>query len=329
MTLRWGFLGPGRIAGTVADDLALVENASRFAVASRSLDRAQAFAGEHGFEKAYGSYAELLVDPDVDVVYVATPHGQHHLVTSQVVAAGKPVLVEKSLTCSSAAAEDLVARIRAAGVFAMEAMWTRFVPAVVRLRELVDEGAIGDVRLVSADLGFVGPTDPADRLLDPAQGGGALLDVGVYPVSFAQMVLGTPDTVTARGVLGETGVDVEDSLLLTFPGGRTALLSCSLVAASPGQAVLVGTGGSIVVPPRFHHPTRLVVTRNDREAETIEVPMEGRGYGYQLREVARCLDAGLLESPTMPLADTLTVMSVLDAALEQVGSVHVDEGFTP
>ena len=201
MTLRWGFLGPGRIAATVAADLALLEDATPLAVAGRDLGRAREFAAANGFERAYGSYAEMLADPDVDAVYVATPHAQHHAVTSTVLAAGKPVLVEKAFTCTLAAATDLVEQARAAGVFVMEAMWTRFVPNVVRLRELIADGAVGEVRQVHADLGLVGPQDPGNRLWDPAQGGGAMLDLGVYPVSFAQMVLGAPVSPKAGGVL--------------------------------------------------------------------------------------------------------------------------------
>ena len=327
MALRWGFLGPGRIAGTVAADLALVDGATPLAVASRSIDRARAFAGEFGFERAYGSYDELLVDPEVDVVYIATPHAQHHAVTSAVLAAGKPALVEKAFTCTLPAATDLVAQARAAHVFMMEAMWTRFVPNVVRLRELLADGVVGQVRQVHADLGFVGPSDPADRLWDPAQGGGAMLDLGVYPVSFAQMVLGTPTSAQVTGTLTPAGVDSEAGMLLAYPGGELALLSCTLLGASPGRALIVGTEGRIVIDPRFHHPHRFVVQREGRPDELVELEPTGRGYAHELQEVDRCIAAGLTESPAMPLDDTLSVMSVLDDALTQLGAVHADEGF--
>lgn len=327
MALNWGILGPGRIAGTVAADLALVEGATPLAVASRSIDRARAFAGEFGFERAYGSYDELLADPDVDAVYVATPHAQHHAVTSTVLAAGKPVLLEKAFTCTLAAAADLVAQARAADVFLMEAMWTRFVPNVVRLRELLADGVVGQVRQVHADLGFVGPTDPADRLWDPAQGGGATLDLGVYPVSFAQMVLGTPSSVQVRGTLTASGVDAEAGMLLGYPSGELALLSSTLLGASPGRALVIGTEGRILIDPRFHHPHRIVVQRDGRADELVELEPLGRGYAHELQEVDRCLAAGLTESPAMPLDDTLSVMAVLDDALTQLGAVHADEGF--
>ena len=326
---RWGVLATGKIAATVVDDLALVEGAERLAVASRDLGRAEAFADEHGVERAYGSYEELLADPDVDVVYVATPHAQHHLVTSQVLAAGKPALVEKAFTCSLAAAEDLVQQARTAGLFVMEAMWTRLQPGIIRLRELVADGAIGEIRTVTADLGFVQPFDPSHRLFDPAQGGGSLLDLGVYPVSFAQMLMGTPSRVQATGLLNELGTDSEAGLLLSYENGGHALLSCSLLGDTPGRATVVGTRGRITLEPRFHHTTRIVLERTRHDAEEVPAELLGRGYTHQMAHVAQCLADGLTQSPAMPLEDTLAVMGILDDALELLGAPHVDEGFAP
>lgn len=324
---RWGFLATGRIAGTVARDLALVEGAVPLAVGSRAQHRADAFAAEHGFERAYGSYEELLADDDVDVVYIATPHGQHHLVTSMALAAGKAVLVEKAFTVSYAAAVDLVQQARSRRVFAMEAMWTRFVPLVVRLRHLVADGAIGDVRAIDAELGFRVEVDPRNRLWAPDLGGGALLDLGVYPVSFAHMLLGAPSSVAVTGSLGHTGVDADVGLLLGWPGGAHARLACSLTSHVRGAAVITGTHGRIEVQPPFHHPPRLLLHRPGREVEPIEEPSLGRGYSHELIEVQRCLAEGLTESPTMPLDDTLAVMATLETALDALGAVHRDEGF--
>lgn len=326
---RWGFVATGRIAAAVARDLALVDDGVRFAVASRSTSRAQAFADEHGFERAYGSYDELLADDDVDVVYVATPHGQHHAVVRAALEAGKPVLVEKAFTVSLAAARDLVGLARARNLFCMEAMWTRFLPVVARLRELIGQGVIGDVRSVHADLGFVTEFDPVDRLWDPSQGGGALLDLGVYPVSFAQMLLGDPASVAVTGSLGPSGVDADAGLLLGWDGGALAHLTCSLTSQVETAARVVGTAGRIDVPAPFHHPPHLVVHRAGREPEVVEAPQTGQGYVHELVEVQRALAAGETESPLMPLGDTLSVMAVLDHALETLGAVGVDEGFTP
>ena len=327
--IRWGVVGPGRIAQSVMGDFAHVEGARPVAVASRSADRAEAFAQQHGLERAYGSYAELFADPDVDAVYVATPHGQHHAVATQALRAGKPVLLEKPVTCSAAAARDLVGVARESGTFLMEAMWTRFQPTVVALRELLADGAIGDVRTVTADLGFRAPFDPENRMWDPAKGGGALLDLGVYPVSFAQMLLGAPSTVQVTGALASTGVDAEAALLLGWPGGQQALLSVTIVATPPSSARIVGTHGWIDLDPPTYRPSRLRVHRDGAdEPEVVELPGAGSGYVEQFAHVQQCLAQGLTESPVMPLDDTLAVMDVLDAALEHLGAVHVDEGFS-
>jgi predicted dehydrogenase len=325
--VRWGFVGTGRIAATVAGDLHLVEGGSPYAVASRDSLRAKEFAAAHGFAVSYGSYADLLADPDVDVVYVATPHGQHHAVVSACLAAGKAVLVEKPVTVTLAAAQDLVDQARAGGVFLMEAMWTRFQPLVAELRRLVADGAIGRLRAVHADFGFVQPFDVAHRLWDPAQGGGALLDLGVYPVSFAQMLLGAPSSVAVTGTLAESGVDAEAALLLGYPEGEAALLTASLTTMPSGTARLVGTAGRIDLEAPFHHTPALTVHRPGAEPERVTRPFVGRGYVHQLDEVQRCLAAGLTESPIMPLDDTLAVMAVLDEAMDRLGAVHADEGF--
>lgn len=324
-SLGWGILATGAIAATIADDLDHVPGARKVAVASRDLARAERFAAEHGIERGYGSYADLLADPQVQVVYVATPHAQHHAVTSAAVAAGKHVLVEKAFTCSLAAAEDLVTRIRGAGVFGMEAMWMRFQPAMHRAWQLVQDGAIGEVRGVQADLGFPSTVDPAHRLLDPAKGGGSLLDLGVYTVNFAQWFLGSAESVRAIGRIGQTGVDVEAGLLLGYPGDRHAVLSTSLTSASPGQAAVVGTTGRLIVPPRFHHPAQIRLERVGHDPEILENPLIGTGYSHELMHVGECIAHGRTESPVMPLDDTLGVLRVLDSALEQLGAPHVDE----
>lgn len=324
---RWGIVATGAIAAQIAADLDHVPGARKVAVASRDLARARVFATEHGIERAYGSHAELFADDEVDVVYVATPHAHHHAVASEAIAAGKPLLVEKAFTCSAAATNDLVAQARAAGVFVMEAMWLRFQPGLVRLKQLVDSGAIGEIRAVHADLGFPSQAPATHRLLDPRQGGGALLDCGVYVVSFAQWLLGAATSIAVTGRLGPTGVDVEAGLLLGYPGERHAVLSCSLASASPGQAAVVGTEGRIIVPPRFHHPATIRLERLGHAPEVIDNPLTGHGYAHELEHVARCLAAGDRESSVMPLGDTVEVMRVLDHALQALGAPHVDAGF--
>jgi predicted dehydrogenase len=322
--IRWGVVGPGRIAEKVVEDFAVVDGARAVAVASRSPDRARDFAARHGLERSYGSYAEILTDPDVDVLYVATPHPQHAAIARAAIGAGKALLVEKAFTATSAGATDVVELARERGVFVMEAMWTRFQPAVVALRELIADGAIGEVRSVQADLGVQRDFDPEDRLFSHELGGGALLDLGVYVVSFAQMLLGSPDTVSAVGSQFPTGVDAEASLLLGYADGRSATLLTSLRNALPGQARVFGTQGWIDVPPRFHHPRTIVLHRGDAEPETITRPQLGGGYAHELIEVTECLHAGRAESAVMPLADTLAVQDVLQQAADQLGVDHAE-----
>jgi predicted dehydrogenase len=331
-TVRWGFVGPGRIAAAMARELVeVVPDGTLHAVAGRSVERARAFADRFGAASAHGgpdAVAELVSDPAVDAVYVATPHPNHRAAAFAAVAAGKPVLVEKSFTATLEGAREVAGAARAAGVFCMEAMWTRFQPAVVRLRELLADGVIGEVRSVRADLGLRRPFDPADRLWDPARGGGALLDLAVYPVAFAQMVLGgEPDRVEVVGTRGPNGVDAESTVVMAF-GDRHAVASSSLLTRLPGTAAVFGSDGWIEVPPRFHHPDRLVLRRRDGDAEApaevVAAPATGAGYSHTFAEVHRCLAAGLTESPVMPLSDTLAVMTVLDAAAAGLGVVQAE-----
>lgn len=323
--VRWGVLGPGRIAESVAADFPHVADGELVAVASRSAARAADFAARHGIPRSYGSYAELLADGDVDAVYVATPHTWHAAHGCAVLEAGKALLMEKSFTATLAGAERVVATARDRGVFAMEAMWTRFQPAIVKLRELIADGAIGEVRGVQADLGASRPYDPADRLYALELGGGTILDLGVYLVNLAQMVLGEPERVTVTGSLLPTGVDGESAWLLSYPDGRAATLYAAF-HATPGAARILGTEGWIDIPPRFHHPDRLILSRGRGEVQEIPAPPSSAGYSLEIDEVNRCLAAGLLESPTMPLADTLAVQAVLQQAADQLGVRLVDHG---
>lgn len=323
--VRWGLVGPGRIAAKVVPDFVHVDGARLVAVASRSSDRADAFAAEYGIERAYGSYAEIIADADLDVLYLATPHPQHRAIAVAALRAGQGVLVEKTFTATVAGAEDVTTTARREGVFAMEAMWTRFQPAIVAARELIADGAIGEVRQLQADLGVDRPFDPTDWMFDPAQGGGAMLDLGVYPVSLAQYFLGTPDRVTTTGSLSPTGVDAEAGVLLGYADGRAAALLVSLRHHSPGSARIVGTGGWIDILPRFHHPQTIVLSRTGTAPETITRPQIGGGYCHELIEVTECVRAGWTESAVMPLADTLAVQRILNQACEQLGVVHRED----
>jgi predicted dehydrogenase len=274
----------------------------------------------------HGSYAALLADPEIDVIYVATPHPQHHVLALAAIDAGKAVLIEKAFTATVAGAAAVVEAARSAKIFAMEAMWTRFQPAMRQVRSWLDDGAVGEIRCVTADLGVVREFDPADRLFSPQLGGGAILDLGVYVVSFAQWVLGTPERVIAHGRIGPSGVEEDASFLLAYPGGASALLATSLHSPMPGSARVLGEGGWIDVLPRFHHPTEVVLHRFGMEPVRVVAPQMGGGYSHELIEVTSCVLAGVTESAVMPLADTVTVQRIMEDAAQQLGVHWAEDG---
>ncbi|MGW7355710.1 Gfo/Idh/MocA family protein [Streptomyces sp. NPDC054802] len=319
-TVRWGVLATGGMAARFVEDLKNMPDAEVVAVASRTEASAKAFADRFGIPRAYGDQASLAADADVDVVYVATPHSAHRAAAGLCLEAGKPVLCEKPFTLNAAEAAKLVELARARGVFLMEAMWMYCHPAVRRIAELVHEGAIGEVRTVQADFGLAGSFAPEHRLRDPALGGGALLDLGVYPVSFAQLLLGEPDRVQADALLSPEGVDLNTGMLLGWSDrGATALLSCSITAATAVTASVTGTAGRIDVPDGFFFPERFVLHRDGEEPE--EFLFDGRrdSLEHEAAEVMRAVRAGEKESPLVPLDGTLAVMRTLDAVRDRIG----------
>jgi predicted dehydrogenase len=317
--VRWGIVGPGRIAATFVADLQQTDSGVPFAVGSRRRESADRFADEHGIAHRHGSYEALVADPEVDAVYVATPHPFHHAAARLALEAGKPTLVEKAFTMDAAQARDLVALARSRGVFLMEAMWTRFVPSVVEIRRLLGEGALGELVTVVADHGQWFPRDPESRLFAPDLGGGALLDLGVYVVSFASMVLGTPDRVVALVDPAFTGVDGQTSILLGHRGGAQAVLTCTSSAQSATRAAIVGTEARIETDDGFYRPGGFTLIPRDGTGEPtrFDPPSRGVGLWYEADEVARCLAAGLTESPAMPLDETVAIMETMDAVLAQ------------
>ncbi|MFC5905966.1 Gfo/Idh/MocA family protein [Streptacidiphilus monticola] len=320
--IRWGILATGGIAAEFAADLQLLPDAELVAVASRTQAAADSFAARFGVPRAYGTWAALAEDPEVDVVYVATPHNAHYAASALLLSAGKAVLCEKPFTLNLQDAEALFDLAHKQGVFLMEAMWMRCNPVARRVAELVADGAVGQVALVQADFGVPGPFAPEHRMRNPELGGGALLDLGVYPVTFAHMMLGKPAQVTARATLTPEGVDATTGLLLGWEDGALAALSCGITAGSPVRAVVAGDLGRIEVPSPFFRADRFTWYRADGDptaGETVELPRRGRGYVHEAEEVMRCLRAGLLESPSVSRQDTLDVMAVLDAARAQIG----------
>jgi predicted dehydrogenase len=317
--VRWGILGTGRIAGLFATGLGSVPAAEIAAVGSRTQAAADTFGDRFAIPRRHGSYAALAADPDVDVIYVATPHTQHAENSLLCLAAGKAVLCEKPFALNAREAEEVIALARARGLFLMEAMWSRYYPAMVRARELLAAGAIGEPRLLSADLGIRSQVNPAGRLFHPALGGGALLDVGVYPVSLASMVFGTPTEIIARGHLGETGVDEQGAIILSYPGGRHAVLYTSIRTPTPHEGTIMGTEGMLRIGLDWHKPDRVTLSRPGQPEEVEHLPFDGNGYNYEAAEVNACLRAGRTESAIMPLDETLAIMRTLDVIRAQWG----------
>lgn len=312
MSINWGILATGNISNSMAQALTDVPDANILAVASRTDEKAAAFAAKWQIPRHYGSYAALAADPDIDVVYIGTPHNLHYDNMLASLNNGKHVLCEKPLTLNAWQARECIELARAKGLFLMEAVWMRFFPAINQVKTWLADGAIGDVRFVQADFCINIPYDPAHRLFDPALGGGALLDLGIYPISLAGVVLGLPTEVRGHAHIGQTGVDELDALTFLYEGGATAQLSCSTRIHKPIEAHIVGSAGYIKLHDTFLHADWLTIQRNGHAPQTVRVPYAGNGYRYEIEEVHRCLAAGETESPIMPLDETLATMQLMD-----------------
>lgn len=317
--IRWGILGTGNIANSFAKGLASVEDGSLVAVGSRSQESADAFADRYGAPKRHATYAGLVNDPEVDVIYIATPHAMHLENMLACLDAGKAVLCEKPFTINAAQAQQAIAHARSKGLFVMEAVWSRFLPLMDEIRRLLAAGEIGEVRMVTADFGFRTKFNPQGRLFNPAMGGGALLDVGIYPVSLAHMVLGAPKRVATLAELGETGVDEQSAYVLGYDSGALAVLSSAIRTKTPQEAMILGTEGSIRLHSPWWIPQKMTVQRSGAEPQEVEMRMTGNGYNYEIAEVQRCLRAGETESPLMALDETLATMRTMDALRAQWG----------
>ncbi len=330
--IGWGLIGAGGISDQLARALSHVPEARLVAVGSRDVAKARAFIAQprqheaiHEPVRAHGSYQALVDDPEVDVVYIGTPHPDHVESMRMALAAGKAVLCEKPFTLNRCEAEEAVALARRHGVFLMEAMWMRYVPAMVELKRLVAAGAIGELVSVSADFGFSAAGLPAShRALAPELGGGGLLDIGIYPLNFAAFVLGDVVAAQADALLGPTGVDVHTVFNLRHAGGRFSQGMCSLRATTACRASVLGTEGRIDVSPPFYAAQQLRIARGTRPweetpVEVVNLPWRGSRYVAQVEEVHRCLRAGLAESPVMPLDETVALVGWMDAMRAQFG----------
>ncbi|PKI91451.1 oxidoreductase [Actinomycetales bacterium SN12] len=320
--LRWGVVAPGGIATDFVNALHTHTDQRVIAVASRSVDRAREFARRHGIPRTHDDYAALYGDEQVQIVYIAAPHSEHRRLAIDAIAAGKHVLIEKPIGLSADEAREIAAAAGAAGVFAMEAMWTRFLPQTDVMLHLHEDGVIGDPRLIIADLGFAADPSEGGRLFDPTLGGGALLDLGVYPVWLSHLWLGVPTGVTALGTRTDSGVDEQSALVLDYPAGAQALLSTSIRVTSPGAASVSGSGGTLQIDPSFVFPGGFSAQRGDVRGHFVDDSgLHHRdGMAWQAAAVAQHIDDGLTESPLHPLQTSIEVLTTIDEARRQLSA---------
>ena len=317
--IKWGILGAGSIAHKFAVGFGGVEDGELYAVGSRSIEKANEFADKYDIPKRYGSYEDLAADPEVDAIYVATPHPFHKPHTILCLNAGKAVLCEKPIAVNAREVKEMVECARENRVFFMEAMWTRFLPVYGKVEEWLKQGLIGDIRLVTADFGFRAGIDPKGRLFDPNLAGGALLDVGVYVVSFASLFMKTaPTGIVSMAHLGETGVDEQSSMILGYDGGRMAILYTAIRTNTMHEARIIGTEGSIYLPS-FWNTTTAVLKRPGQEDEVVEIPHLANGYCYEIQEVNRCIREGRIQSDRMPWDESISIMETMDEIRVQWG----------
>ncbi len=316
--INWGILATGGIAAAMAKGLDRVPNALLTAVGSRTLEAAERFGRRFGIPKRYGSYEDLAKDPDIDVVYVSTPHNLHYENCLMLIKEGKAILCEKPFTINADQAEEVINLAKKKKCFIMEAMWTRYLPAFVKVREILGQGSLGEIRMLSASFGFKAEFDPLHRLFNPSLGGGALLDVGVYPVSFASMVFGRPAFISSECHLGTTGVDEQSAMLFRYNVGQMAVLASAVRTEIPQDAYLLGTEGRLRIHAPWWRSQKLSLKFKGRE-KTLKVPFKGNGFNFEAEEVMTCLLEGRLESDTMPLDETLSIMETMDRIRAQWG----------
>jgi len=318
--IRWGILGCGSIAGTFAAALSFIKDAELVAVGSRSTEKAKEFGDKFNIRRRHGSYQKLADDEDVDIIYVATPHNLHCENTIMCLEAGKAVLCEKAFAANAAQARAMIDCARTKKLFLMEAMWTRFLPIMCKVRQLLAEDAIGDMRMLAADFGFRCPDgSEKTRLLNPDLAGGALLDVGIYPLSLSSMLFGSPRKIHSDAHLGKTGVDEQAAVILGFDKGRLAIMYAAVRTESPHEATIMGTKGMIRLHRSWWSGNKLTLVRTGKDDQFIELPSHSSGYVYEIEAAHQALHKGLLETDVMPLDESLAIMQTMDAIRKQWG----------
>jgi predicted dehydrogenase len=321
-TIRWGILGTGNIAGSFAQGLKDLPGIELGAVGSRAEKTARAFGERFDIPRHHANYEALVNDPNIDIIYISTPHPMHVDNAILCLSAGKHVLCEKPFAINAHEARRAIELARRQQLFLMEGMWTRFLPHIVRIRELVAEGAIGSPRALQANFGFRTNYDPNHRLFAPSLGGGALLDVGVYSIALAHMFFGPPSDVSGFANLAPTGVDEEAALVLRHVGGELSTLLTAIRLNTPHQATLIGVDGWIDLHPNWWSPSNFTVHRNGKEPEFFDIDTPLHGFSYEALAVSDHLRAGALESPVMPLKDTLAIAETMDQARQLWGITY-------
>ena len=322
--MKVGFLGTGRIATTLAKTFAQVEGVECYAVASRTLEKAETFAKEHGFQKAYGSYRELAADPDVELVYIATPHSNHYADMKLCIEHKKPVLCEKAFTMNSGQAKEIAELAKKNGVFVAEAIWTRYMPSRKIINEVLESGVIGKAFTLTANLSYVIADKP--RIVAPELAGGALLDVGVYGLNFAFMHFGTEiESIESSVQFTDTGVDGQETITLFYKDGRMAVLTHGIYARSDRKGIIYGDKGYMVVENINNPQSVSVFDTEDKLIKKIDMPEQISGYEYQIIESMEAIQNNKIESESMPLADTVYVMEIMDGIRKQWGLVYPQE----
>lgn len=321
---RWGILGTGKIAKAFAADLALLGNHKVAAVGSRTLKNAEEFAKDFPGALAYGSYDELVTS-DVDAIYIATPHPYHFENALSALQAGKPVLCEKPFTINAKQSAALIQYSQEERIALMEALWTRFLPHIAEIKEVVASGVLGNISTITADHGQYLPHDAVPRLWEPELGGGALLDLGIYPLTLAHIVLGKPSAITAIGALTEKKVDLQTSMVLTYPAGVQAILTCTMANRSGNIGVISGDLARIEIDGPFYKPSSWRIITRDGEVQEFANSYEGNGLREEAREFERVVRAGEIESPLMTHQMTLEVMEMMDEVRRQIGLTYPNE----
>jgi predicted dehydrogenase len=318
-TTKWGIIGPGRIAHKFAQGLAVIPDAQLFAVASRSEDRARDFARQYNIPYFYGGYEKIVQNPDIDIIYVATPHTYHYENTLMCLQNDIPVLCEKPFTITREQLLKLVITSRERKIFLMEAIWTRFLPTIKKVIDIRESGKLGKIKAIYADFGFKAPVDFNGRLYNPELGGGALLDIGIYPVFLSLLLLGKPEEIKSMAVIAETGVDESCSILFKYSNRVMASLNCTITAETPIEAVIIFENGRIRINRGWFAPSSLTIITAKEKKREINFRYNGNGYHFEAIEAMRCLRKGFTECPVLPLNFSLELMELLDEIRKQCG----------